>query len=102
MREVAGRAGLKSVAFIADLERGFRNPSPEVLARIERALELEPGALRDADQRPPVHEIKELVVENPEWAVAFRRVVDAARKQGLKPRQLIKRLEQPDEIPAKQ
>ena len=38
MRELTSRAKLKSVAFIADLEKGFRNPSPEVLVNLAAGL----------------------------------------------------------------
>lgn len=88
MRELAARAKLKSVAFIADVERGFRNPSPEVLANLAKALEVPLQDLRGLDHRAPVQEIRDITEQNPQWAMAFREVVDRADK-GLTPAQLI-------------
>lgn len=89
MRDFAARAGLKSVAFIADVERGFRNPSPEVLVDMARALEVPVNRLRQMDTRPPVAEIRHITQENPEWASAFREVVDLAGK-GVTPQEIIR------------
>ena len=49
MRALAQGAGLKSVAFVADLERGFRHPSPEVLAALAKALNQPLESLRRYD-----------------------------------------------------
>lgn len=88
MRELAAGAKLKSVAFIADLEKGFRYPSPEVLANLAASLEVPVGQLKIYDQRAPLHEIRELNDRDPEWASALRQLVDAANR-GLTPRGLI-------------
>lgn len=89
MRDFAAKAGLKSVAFIADVERGFRNPSPEVLGHMARALEVPIHQLRKMDTRPPVAEIRHITQENPEWATAFREVVDLAGR-GVTPQEIIR------------
>jgi transcriptional regulator with XRE-family HTH domain len=89
MRDFAAKAGLKSVAFIADVERGFRNPSPEVLGHMARALEVPLNMLRQMDTRPPVAEIRHITQENPEWATAFREVVDLAG-QGVSPEEILR------------
>ena len=91
MRDFAARAGLKSVAFIADVERGFRNPSPDVLGQMARALEVPLSRLRSVDTRPPVAEIRTITTQNPEWATAFREVVDLAG-QGVTPQEIIRAL----------
>ncbi|MEY2489224.1 MAG: Helix-turn-helix domain [Verrucomicrobiota bacterium] len=78
MRALAHGAGLKSVAFVADLEKGFRHPSPDVLEKLAVALKLPSAELRELDRRPPVQEIRDITERNPEWAMAFRRMVDAA------------------------
>ena len=93
MRELASRAHLKSVAFIADLERGFRNPSPEVMAALAAALGVPHEELRSFDRRAPLAEISALAEKDVAWAGAFRAVVDAAVKGQLTPRKLHQLLE---------
>lgn len=98
MRALAQQAGLKSVAFVADVEKGFRNPSPEVLENLANALQLTVGELRNLDLRAPVQEIRDITERNPEWAMAFRRMVDAAQGGSVTPANVIKfvtRLEKP-------
>jgi Predicted transcriptional regulators len=93
MRALAQAAGLKSVAFVADLERGFRNPSPEVLRDIAKALDIPLDELRNLDRRAPVQEIRAITERNPAWAAAFRRVVDAATDGEVTPDQLVELLD---------
>lgn len=99
MRALAEKAGLKSVAFVSDVERGFRNPSPEVLAAFAKALEVSLDDLRGYDHRAPVQEIRDITEKNPAWAMAFRRVVDAA-ESGVTPEQIIAILNRKLEPPA--
>lgn len=89
MRAFAAKAGLKSVAFIADVEKGYRSPSPDVLVKMARALEVPVNDLRSIDSRPPVAEIRTITHENPEWAMAFREVVDLAGK-GVTPQEILR------------
>lgn len=93
MRELTARAKLKSVAFIADLEKGFRNPSPEVLVNLAAALGVPVVELRVHDRRAPLQEINALVEKDAAWADAFRQVVDAATAGRLTPRGLAKLME---------
>lgn len=93
MRALALKAGIKSVAFIADIEKGYRKPAPENLERLAQALETPLEELRDLDDRAPVSEIRRLVEENPEWAMAFRKMVKEAQSSNLTPRGLVKMIE---------
>lgn len=93
MRELTSRAKLKSVAFIADLEKGYRNPSPEVLVNLAAGLGVPLEDLRAHDRRAPLHEISALAEKDPAWAAAFRAVVDAANSSKLTPKKLHKLLE---------
>ena len=99
MRALALKAGIKSVAFIADIEKGYRKPAPENLERLAHALETPLEELRELDDRAPVSEIRRLVEENPEWAVAFRRMVKEAQNSNLTPRGLVKLIEVRTEEP---
>jgi len=94
MRALAQLAGLKSVAFVADVEKGFRHPSPDVLAAFAEALGIEPSELRNLDRRAPVQEIRDITESNPEWAMAFRRVIDAAQDGDVTPTDLVRMLDQ--------
>ena len=93
MRALALKAGIKSVAFIADIEKGYRKPAPENLERLAQALETPLEELRELDDRAPVREIRRLVEENPEWAMAFRKMVKEAQRSNLTPRGLVKMIE---------
>jgi transcriptional regulator with XRE-family HTH domain len=88
MRELTTRAHLKSVAFIADLEKGFRNPSPEVMAHLATALGVPLDELRSYDRRAPLQEISALAEKDTAWAAAFRKVVDAANSGKLTAKKL--------------
>lgn len=92
MRELVSRSGLKSVAFIADLERGFRHPSPEVLVRIASALNVPLAELREYDLRPPLQEISVIASQDPAWSQVFRRIVDLSEAGRLTPKSLLKLL----------
>jgi len=95
MREFTSRAKLKSVAFIADVERGFRNPSSEVLANMAEALGVPLSKLRGYDHRAPVQEIRTITEQDPQWAMAFREVVDLAGR-GMTPKTLMGLLREAD------
>ena len=96
MREFAKKAGLKSVAFIADVERGFRNPSADVLEQMAKALGVPLHHLRGYDQRAPVEEIRSITEKNPQWAMALREVVDRAGRGDLTPSALMDLLNNKD------
>jgi len=95
MRALALKAGIKSVAFIADIEKNYRKPAPDNLERLALALETPLEGLRELDDRAPVREMRELVEENPEWATAFRRVVKAAQGAQFTPKELVRLVEPP-------
>lgn len=88
MRALAAKAKLKSVAFIADLEKGFRYPSLEVMTNLAQALGVPLAELRDHDRRPPLEEISALTAKDPAWAAALRKVVDQAHSGKLTPKSL--------------
>lgn len=94
MRALAELAGLKSVAFVADVEKGFRNPSPSILTAFAKALGVTTSELRDLDSRAPIYEIRAMTEANPAWAPALRRLMDAAQNENLKAGDLIRMLDQ--------
>ncbi len=95
MRDLAAKASLRSPAFIADLEKGFRFPSPEVLDDLAAALGIPAKNLRDHDPRAPLQELKELTEKTPSWAPALRKLVESANAGTFSPAALTKALKAP-------
>ena len=81
-RQVAEALGLKSIAFLSDIEAGNRKPSLELLPALARILETDVETLRAHDIRSPLAEVRTLLEAHPEYAVAFRRVVEHSRDLG--------------------
>ena len=75
LRELAKKVE-KSAAFLSDIELGRRYPSNEVLSDMARALGTSLEDLRSYDTRPPIEDIRRLTNSDPEYALAFRTVID--------------------------
>jgi transcriptional regulator with XRE-family HTH domain len=75
LRELAKRLDC-SAAFLSDVELGRRHPSEKVLAEIARQLKTTVEDLRAHDVRAPIEEIKRLTKSDPNFALAFRTVID--------------------------
>src|SRR5690348_4326287 len=75
LRELAKRLDC-SPAFLSDIELGRRHPSDKVLIEIARILKVKVDELRNRDVRPPIDEIKRVTQDDPNFALAFRTVID--------------------------
>jgi transcriptional regulator with XRE-family HTH domain len=75
LRELAKKIGV-SAAFLSDVELGRRYPSEKVLISLAQKLDSTVQDLREYDIRPPVEDLKRLVVANPLYRVAFRKIID--------------------------
>jgi transcriptional regulator with XRE-family HTH domain len=75
LRELAKRLDC-SPAFISDIELGRRYPSEKVLADIARVLKVKVEELRALDVRAPIDDIKRITLNDPNFALAFRTVID--------------------------
>ncbi|MGB8581540.1 MAG: helix-turn-helix transcriptional regulator [Candidatus Sulfotelmatobacter sp.] len=75
LRELAKRLNC-SPAFISDIELGRRYPSEKVLADIARVLKVKVEELRALDVRAPIDDIKRITLNDPNFALAFRTVID--------------------------
>jgi len=95
LRELAARSRLKSPAFIADLERGFRFPSPDVLINLAEALGVPASDLQYYDRRAPIHEIRELADKNPAWVPVLRKLINSAIAGSVSATELSDFLESP-------
>ena len=75
LREFAKRLDC-SPAFVSDIELGRRNPSERVLADIARILGVKVEELQAMDVRAPIEDIKRLTQNDPQYALAFRTMID--------------------------
>jgi transcriptional regulator with XRE-family HTH domain len=81
-RQVAEALGLKSIAFLSDIEAGNRKPSRELFPALAQILQTDVETLKSHDIRSPLAEARTLLEAHPEYAVAFRRVVEHSRDLG--------------------
>ncbi|HTF65089.1 MAG TPA: helix-turn-helix transcriptional regulator [Edaphobacter sp.] len=75
LRELAKKLDC-SPAFVSDIELGRRHPSEKVLIEIARILNVKVEDLRGMDVRAPINEIKRITQDDPNFALAFRTVID--------------------------
>jgi transcriptional regulator with XRE-family HTH domain len=78
-----------SAPHIADIEQGNRQPSDELLARLAKALNTADDDLHQYNTRPPTKEMEKLIEIDPEYSMAFRKFVNAVRKNGVSPDKII-------------
>lgn len=75
LRELSQRLKI-SATFVSDIELGKRHPSEEVLANIAKVLKVPLAELKTFDTRPPIEELRKITAANPNYALAFRRVIE--------------------------
>ena len=92
-REVAEALGLKSIAFLSDIEAGNRKPAHDLLPALARVLKTDIEVLKSHDIRSPLAEVRTLLETHPEYAVAFRRVVEHSKELGAD--EVLRRIERP-------
>lgn len=85
LRELAKRLGV-SAPFISDVELGRRYPSDKLFESMAKELDISVEDLRAYDTRPPVEGLKRLTNANPQYAFAFRKVID----KNISPEDIIK------------
>jgi transcriptional regulator with XRE-family HTH domain len=90
-RDVAQALGLKSIAFLSDIEAGNRKPAHYLLPALARVLKTDVEILKSHDIRSPLAEARSLLEAHPEYAVAFRRVVERSKELG--PDEVLRRID---------
>ena len=65
-----------SPAFLSDIELGKRFPSEKVLSRIADVLKVKKTELEKYDIRSTVDEFKKATIRDPQYAFAFRQIMD--------------------------
>ena len=90
-RNVALALGLKSIAFLSEIESGNRNLAEEYWPKLAEVLGTTVEELSAHDVRAPIQQARAMLNRNPEYAVAFRRVVERARELG--PEEILRRID---------
>lgn len=75
LRELATKISC-SAAFLSDVELGKRHPSDKVLAKIADILNIKISELKKHDVRPDVEDFKRMSQIDPQYAFAFRQMID--------------------------
>lgn len=76
LREFARDLGC-SAAFVSDIELGRRYPSEENFDKIAKLLSVPISQLKKYDPRPPAEDLRILTTRNPQYAFAFRAMIDS-------------------------
>lgn len=90
-RQLADQLGLKSAAFLSDIESGNRHPSASLFPALARVLETDIRDLQNYDTRHALGEVRTLLDERPEIALHLGRIVSALRFLG--PEEVLRRLD---------
>lgn len=77
-----------SAAYLSDLENGRRFPSDEMFGKLAAALGTTEEELRSHDQRAAGRELEDLVEMNPQYAFAFRQMIDDVKESGIPPEEV--------------
>jgi transcriptional regulator with XRE-family HTH domain len=85
LREFAKKLGC-SAAYWSDVELGRRYASEDMLKDAARILKTPFQHLKDYDTRPPLEEVRRATAEDPQYAIALRRVIDSK----VSPEELLK------------
>jgi transcriptional regulator with XRE-family HTH domain len=75
LRELAKKVGV-SAAFLSDVELGRRYAADKLLSKLARVLETPEQELRSHNTRPPVEDMRRLVISDPQYGLAFRKLID--------------------------
>ncbi len=85
LREVANKIGCSS-PFLYDIELGRRHPSDELFEKIAHYLGVSKIELEKYDTRPPTKTMRSLTQADPQYALAFRKMIDS----GMTPSDMMK------------
>jgi transcriptional regulator with XRE-family HTH domain len=78
-----------SAPHIRDIEQGNRRPSEALLEKMAVALEVPLEELLRYSTRPPAKQMEELIEQNSEYSLAFRKFVDAVREKHIRPSDIV-------------
>ena len=81
LRELAEKVEC-SAPFLYDIELGRRHPSDELFGKIARHLGVTKDELTKHDTRPPTKGLLSLSQSDPQYALAFRKMIDSGMTPG--------------------
>jgi transcriptional regulator with XRE-family HTH domain len=88
LRELGDKVGA-SAPHIRDIEQGNRRPSEALLEKMAVALKVQLEELLRYSTRPPAKQMEELIEQNSEYSLAFRKFVDAVREKHIRPSDIV-------------
>lgn len=81
-RQLADQLGLRSAAFLSDIESGNRKPSESLFPALARVLETDIRQLQTYDTRHILAELRTLLESRPETAASFGQILTSVRNLG--------------------
>lgn len=84
LRDLAEKVGC-SAPFLYDIELGRRHPSDELFTKIARHIGVSREVLEKYDTRPPLKGVRSHIQSNPQYALAFRKMIDS----GMSPKDMM-------------
>lgn len=88
LRDMADKVGA-SAPHIRDVEMGNRQPSDALLAKMALALGTPLDDLLRYSTRPPAKQMEELIGQDTEYSLAFRKFVEAVRVNNIPPSEIL-------------
>ena len=77
LREMARQVGNVTAAHLSDIEFGRRHPSDHLLHKLADLFDVPVDEFRQLDTRPPIEQIRRASSRDPQYGVAFRKIVDS-------------------------
>lgn len=88
LRDMGDKVGA-SAPHIRDIEQGNRRPSEALLEKMAAALEVPLEDLLRYSTRPPSKQMEQLIEQDSEYSLAFRKFVDAVREKRIPPSDIV-------------
>ncbi len=91
LKQAATRLGV-SFAYVADIERGRRDPSDELLGRIAETFDIDVRHLQKLDKRVSLASLRLAINQCPAIALELRRVLSGVNEGQIRPERLVQQL----------
>lgn len=78
-----------SAPHVRDIEQGNRRPSEALLEKMAAALGTALDDLLKYSTRPPSKQMEELIEQDTQYSLAFRKFVDAVREKNIPPSEIM-------------
>ncbi|TAF24171.1 MAG: XRE family transcriptional regulator [Verrucomicrobia bacterium] len=88
LRELGEKVGA-SAPHVRDVEIGNRQPSEALVEKMAAALGTDLDDLLKYSTRPPSRQMEELIEQDTQYSLAFRKFVDAVREKNIPPSEIL-------------